>query len=607
MADPFDPDAYLTQHAAGFDPDAYLKQAAQPPAASGPSQAQSALHGAGQSVSMGFGDELTGASAAAAAKLSQLTDYLARTAPGRAVTRALIGGAAAGMPDALIDQAGQAAREKSRRDVLGGNTPGEAYDAMRDFARAQDRATEKANPKSFYGGMVGGAVLAPPVFKAPAMPNTLRVLGKAIPRATPGGSFAVNALPAAGNAALSGAGASESETLGGVVADAAKAAPLGAAIGGTIGAGLERGVPWVQEATKGLAEDMALRAVGVRAGISNILRSMGYGTAEEGRELGRAALDEGVIPVFGKAEDVRRNAETLIPQRHAVSQGLLEQAEDAAARARENHALSREGVGRAAENIRNQPLFNWWRATGGARDALREGQDLGLTATAQRGTRSAQRFASDIESEATRASENPAGFGFLRANKLKQDMQKGINYGQNSTSLSIEADRRVAASLRKSIEDQAAEALQDPTAAQALRTANKRTGQLIDIEKLAANRATEQLSHDKFGKMSMMLTPIGAGAMGGLGYLAGGNAGAAVGSALGAVPGVLGSFLQPYLPGFAARSLDATQKGLYRAIPHAANAASSVSQFFTNPVSQAATRPEPEEADRKAFVKGNGG
>ncbi len=74
---------------------------------------------------------------------------------------------------------------------------------------------------------------------------------------------------------------------------------LGALLGGVTG-------PWGRQ-----ADDMALRATGLKGGITNKLQNMGYETADDARELGHAIRKEGLVPWFGTSHDVADRAAAL--------------------------------------------------------------------------------------------------------------------------------------------------------------------------------------------------------------------------------------------------------------------------------------------------------
>jgi hypothetical protein len=166
----FDPDAYLNANGGAFDPDAYLKATAPPPQPAG--QAESGVRGGLQGASMGFGDE------------------------------------AAAAVDALIPGLSRRFNPEPLAAAPEGATLQQRYAAARDFYRGRNAAAEQANPKTYLGGQIGGAVLTT----------------RGVP--VKGAAGVVNA---AGQGALAGAGYSEADEGLGLARDTALGGALGLA------------------------------------------------------------------------------------------------------------------------------------------------------------------------------------------------------------------------------------------------------------------------------------------------------------------------------------------------------------------------------------------
>lgn len=166
---PFNPDQYLASKST-FDPDAYLSTKL--PITSQPSELESAGRGLAQGASLGFADELTGGAEA--------------------------------LKDELSNQAG----DKSFGDL---------YRQHRDESRAAYDAAQKANPKSFLAGELGGGL-------ATALVPGLNVAKGATLGARAAGAAALGGTYALGN---SKADVTQGD-IGGALEDTAKGAALGA-------------------------------------------------------------------------------------------------------------------------------------------------------------------------------------------------------------------------------------------------------------------------------------------------------------------------------------------------------------------------------------------
>lgn len=579
MAKPFDPDEYLKQKpapdagTAAFDPDAYLGAAAPPPP--GPAApvlggsdwdastgAGAGVRGFGQGSSLGFADEIGGAAAAAAVPLTRVAEEAGKTMPGRAVLR-LIYPWAKTMPDAQLDAVMSRMSTESRQMVLGGDGVGDAYRGQRDFLRSEDKRSEKAKPAQFYGGMLAGGIAAPGPKAVGPLYKSARELAHFVPGAVTGAAGAIGAsereyLPA--DKAFSGRD---------LVVNAAKDAAPGAVLGGTAatvaGIGLEKGVPLATRLLKRGAEEATLRAMGVRAGISNVLKKMDK-SADDARQMARVALEEKLIPLFGGAETISKRTQERLPQVAALSEGILQDA-NAAAADRINRAAAVGGypanlsspfrLDKMAQEASRKYHYDQVNPTTGLADPA------GLTSIERAGTPRAQKLIDEVESEmwadipsGPKAGQTnpdyvpPPQRTFMRANKLKQAAQRGIDY-KASTALQTLAERRVASGMRKSIEDQAGEALGDLSMAETLRLNNRKLGELIDIDTLARDEAERQLGRKPLGGVA-----TAAGAL-----IAGGSVGGATQSPiLGGLStaAVIGSKLSaPYVNAFTARTMDA--------------------------------------------------
>jgi hypothetical protein len=202
----FDPDKYLaeSQESESFDPDAYLQSQPDPIAPE-----TSAVLGAGQGITLGFGDEIVGAGRAAIDKIS------------------------------------------GKEGSFGDN-----YRTRQKEIEAYLAEAERQNPKSYMAGNIGGGVA------------TMAVPGLNLLAPVKGASAAGNIARLATAGGIAGAGSSE-HTLGsyqdakGLAADTAKGAAIGAGTGAAFeGAGKVFGKYLNPEELRRFANEKAVKATG---------------------------------------------------------------------------------------------------------------------------------------------------------------------------------------------------------------------------------------------------------------------------------------------------------------------------------------------------------
>lgn len=498
-------------------------QPAPPPAAAAPEQADdepsalsprstsgTVLRGVGQGASLGFSDELAGATNALTALPASMLLKLAQTSFGRNVTRRLFPEFQA-LPDEVLDAALRDAYSKASSDVLGTSKAIDAaaplagaraaYVSNRDAARTENDTSRTENPKTFLASEIAGNLLVP----GPKVAAGAKLPGVGL-RLARGGAHAVTG---ALTGAITGAGHSNADLVdepsaaeggaGQFLKDVGGAAAGGAVINTALGTTMDK----LTQPLRRAAENNALKAMGVRAGISNQLEQMGYDTADEGRQLGRVALDTGVIPVWGTAEKVARNATERKQLSGAMIDDALQQADHA--------PVDFDQMA--------------WRAVGNV-------VGDGLSPTAARKGGEARRLVGDIvklkdaapSSKLLPELRTPTEPSVFDANKLKSDMYDGINYATDP-SLATKMQRNVARGVKESIEQHVRDFAGEEAGDQ-LVTANKRWGQMNDIERLARDEATRQSGRTT----PLTSTLMGVGAASALGGPAG--AGAGVGTAL---------------------------------------------------------------------------
>lgn len=231
---------------ADFNPDEYLAEPDNKKARNKFTAVESGLVGAGQGVTMGFGDEILGALGAFASKSPSY------------------GGS-----------------EESTTEL---------YRRLRDKARAQDTLAKADNPKSYIGGSLGGSAA------------TALIPGLGIAK---GATLATGAGKAALAGGLVGAGESEADLTdpirngGKFVGDVAMGAGLGGVTQGVMGTAAKGLGAVTPSALRKLAETRAAKAV-----LGNNQKSFTEASARPGgvRSLGRSVLDEGIVTPLASHE-----------------------------------------------------------------------------------------------------------------------------------------------------------------------------------------------------------------------------------------------------------------------------------------------------------------
>lgn len=219
----------------------------------------------------------------------------------------------------------------------------------------------------------------------------------------------------------------------------------------------------VANPARSLAEEQALRAAGLRGGITDFLRKkLGIQNMEEGRQLGRQFLDEGLIPIVGSAEAVGKRADKLQGQAGNVIGGTLSRA-DMSAQAKPDFPANAFSFSRMADDAR-APILDPAQTTAVSRASAGKALDL------------ADLFQKQGE-------DTPGSF--VGANRAKSDAWKGANFDADPDLAAVNY-RKAVSGGRKSIENQVAEEL-SPLDAFELSKANERWGVGADALKLAEN------------------------------------------------------------------------------------------------------------------------
>lgn len=506
---------------------------------------EAALQGFGQGASYGFSDELAGVVGGGAANLSKILLGALKTPPGRMALRA-----AWGLPDAMsdaeVDALADAAGDEAGYQVFGTKKLADAdYTQARDVARRDEAKARTERPGAYFGGMVAGSVAAP----GPKASKALTKLGNRV-------------VQGAVTGAATGAGAAEE--LGDVPGGVARGGATGAVVAPLVGGAFDKAGKWLSNSALG----NALKAIGLRAGISNELQKRGYETVEEGLDLGKQALEAGVIRPFRAAADVARQVSQQKPIYGELIEGAVAAGDEAVAREAAEAAAAGSG----------KPVFGF-DATAAAAKA--EGNLGALSPTAAREATRAQKLVEDV-----RALPEFGQATFKGANKLKQDMYEGISYAVDPA-LKTKLERQAARGLKESIEEQLA-ARAGPEVADQLRMANQRYGALTDIGEMASDEATRQA-----GRKSLTAMDLAAAA----GFGLAGQQAAGAGGASAALLPIAARYLGPRVPS----TLAVGQRALGRVLPKLADPAAGVAARAATKASELS---DEEKQAIDAFLQG---
>lgn len=435
--------------------------------------------GVSKGATLGFGDELYGASVAGKETGPEAADAL-KSKVAEDVARAKQEGRydiAPPIPKVtsyVLKRPGQpdvssSALAKSPSDT---ETPGEtpwtqAYQQARDSMREHYKVAEKEHPHLFTAGELAGGMAVP-------MPGVGKAKGL-----VKAGKYA---LMGAGAGTAAGLGGSESDLTQGDVSGALKdtgAGTLGGAVfGGALGYGASKLDPWLEQkaarsAFKALDPYMAsiAKALGPDATKGEILA--------EAQRLGQRTLDEGIIPK-GKLS------------RWANSENL---AENAMAKTKEAGELKGATVDMAQDALGGRPANRW--------DHIRDVEQ----AAEQAGRSGNQKLKRKLLSEAADARQtiidlaagghpDPAGMTLQEAEKFKTGLQGQIDYGAKLPSR--EAQTAVAR-LAKEQTERAIEKGLGPEDLEQFKAVKNRYGDLKSISDIANHGAVRSFRNNTVG------------------------------------------------------------------------------------------------------------
>jgi hypothetical protein len=311
---------------------------------------------------------------------------------------------------------------------------------------------------------------------------------KALPMGATGGARAAQGAKVGGGAGFIHGAATSSGDLtkmdganwGQVLKDALVSGGAGAgggAIAGPMLGGAERGL-------RSTAETQALRAAGMRGGISNqVQKQLGLSNMTEARQLGRQFLDEGLIPLAGSSERVGKNAEKLMGVAGNAKGSTLAQAQAS-----------------------GKP-FDYAAMAKAVKDPIADP----LVTTALERNRAGSKAASYADDIAEQGLATPGNWKM--ADQTKSKAWQTANF-EADPKLAPKMYRQAVGRSAGDIERQIGDAL-GPQAQKTFSEANRRYGVGADALKLADNASTRDAQKKAFGMPEILAMTTGAGAAGG--------------------------------------------------------------------------------------------
>jgi len=409
-----------------------------------PSIAQSALGGALQGATFGFADELAGA--------------------GRALMD----------PEAI-----------RRQGLL------EAYKKQRDISRQRFAEEERANPKSYLAGELGGSIATAPLAGAATLPRAMG-LGAAYGLGKAQGSPLEQAGEAVTGAALGGVG---EKVIGAASPYIKQGLEKGAAKLSEVGQGLkEKAEPWALAATGAMLKDWRKA-----------------GKYDQVNKIGRDLLDEGVVTPFASRAKIAERAgekaeifgkeigDTLNELDNVVAEMKASAPADKRKAIYGNHFINR---------IKNEVLPGIYDNPAIV-DEVAPAIEKKLEAIAEK--------------------YKDKYLSFNEAEELKRQFQNLIKYEQRNPSAKMEGLESLAKSMKGTVEDYAEEAAKKagkPELLEKFQKAKSKYGSMAEAEKIAKDRLARE-------EANRFISPsdYGAGLSTGLAAAAKGASGGAVGAA----------------------------------------------------------------------------
>lgn len=434
---------------------------------------------------------------------------------------------------------GGALEEVGKR--LGGAPPRpfvEAYLRAKNQRKAELEKARKDFPAETTAGSLAGYVAQGAMLPAA---TATTVLGRA---AQLGGMNA-------GLATAEATGKAVSDDRAPTVGDIA----LPAALGFAGGAGTAAASPVLAH----VAEKMAAKGVGVRAGITNALRKMGITSDEEVRQLGRQVLDEKLLPFPFTKGAVAEAAEEL-GERSGQEIGAVIDSADQSGRA-----------------------LDYGKLEQAAKDGAASVGQSAYSKSTQYGP--AQDF---IDAIPEQAALTPGSFKGGRV--LKSEAQAGVNWADKSTQQKQIQKEAVRGYTREFL-DQVGQAV-GPQELARLKDANRRFGLAENVYELSTEAGTRESAHRVFGLTGLIL---------------GGSAAAAGSPVTGAALGTAEHFLRRIGPAATARALDAGSKFLAKYGQHFARATSPAAVAVADYVLSTRSNGEQYRKDKEELAKAMNG
>lgn len=399
-----------------------------PPEAA-PSKVTSAIRGAAQGVSMGFGDEIQGV----------------MEAGGRAI-------GVKGLGANNFDQSLQ----KPTWDI---EELKKAYHEARDSARTEDKKAKEANPGSYFGGELVGGIAG----------------GKKLPLGQVG-TLPKAMMSGAGFGAVTGLGASESETVGGMAKDTVLGAGAGA-VGGAVAHGGGKLIGAVGDRITS-----ARRAAGEKVGefaekaAVNATGATGRQSEKFADNAGRELLDRKIVRFGDSQEKIAERAGQALNSAEDKISSSLEKLEAAGVKVDQNDIYNsiRSKIKELKGNPSNADIVN----------GLEKELNNIIAATDEAGsTKVGVKFGEEIK----------RGYG-----------RKAGNWADPE---SAQVGKELYQTYRKGVEDAAQKA--DPTTAKLFDEGKKAYGLLAPIEEAASRRAATTTQSPVGGLLDIATLGVG--------------------------------------------------------------------------------------------------
>lgn len=340
----------------------------------------------------------------------------------------------------------------------------DAYRGERDKYREGDEAAQRASPKAFIGSTLGGAVLAPGPKGAAAKGAVARTAQFAKTGAKTGAAY--------------GAGTSKADLTKGEILpflrDLGVGTGTGTLGGAAIGFTSAKLGPWLRK----LAEKRAFTALNPRVAMGHgdkmaelAAKSPKADPLKAARDLGRRALDEGIVTPLGTSESAARRAGSALGEAGEMQGALLQSIQDANPAARVSMPGVATALSREAEALKMSPAKRLLAGhIGNQAKAMRESSVDRLL-----GGKSSLLTLPEAEAE-KRALQQA----------VKQAAKNYLAKGD-----SVEAKRRAASAMRQAVED-SVERVAGPEDLAQFKSLKARTGQLADIADVAGYGANRQ-------------------------------------------------------------------------------------------------------------------